>query len=287
MTGRNIFRKKQEGNVSCSASEGLGVYACIRSYLYQNWSSLATVRDQVDSYLALSKVLDILAWVRKGKQDVNDLSAGVRAYVTAHQKSYQTEHWVPKFHYLQHIPGMIARQGVIAACFAHERKHRIAKRYAENMRSVGPGFELSVLKDVLHVNLRDLKDKEMDQLHVGLVRPVVASAQVAGLLQSAVQDEGPVFYAKQAHYAMGCLCSVDDFVYLESERSKFLGKVLFFAAVGRSDLVMVSLWDAKGDNLFEQSKREAIFDLGSVQDCVIHKVVSQRRIYAVPNSMWL
>lgn len=287
MTGRNIFRKKQEGNVSCSASEGLGVYACIRAFLYQKWSTLGPVRAQADSYVALCNLLDTLAWVRRSKKEASALATCVHAYVTAHRMAYQSELWVPKYHYLQHIPTMIMSHGVVVACFVHERKHRVAKRYAENVRKVGVTFEESVLKDILHVNMRDLGDREMDQLHIGLVRPVVAHPRLAGLMQSAMEDEGPVFYAKQAHYAMGCLGSVDDFVFLESEGGKFLGKVLFFVSVGVLNLVCVSLWDAKGDNMFEQSEREAIFDLLCIQDCVIHKVVTRRRVYAVPNSMWL
>ena len=65
-TGRNIFRKKQQDVISCSASEGLGAYTVIRAFLAVNLASLSKVTLEVQSYLALAQVLDALLALRKG-----------------------------------------------------------------------------------------------------------------------------------------------------------------------------------------------------------------------------
>lgn len=288
VTGRNIFRKKQEGNVSCSASEGLGVYSPIRAYLMDNMDTLNTAMLQVASYMAVAKVLDDFGGVRRGKCTVADLTNSIHRYVKAHQAAYKTEHWIPKFHYLQHIPKMIQHQGVVAACFVHERKHRVAKRYAENMRNVANDFDRSILKDVLDANLRDLCAQSFDQLHIGLLTPVPANATLAALLRASLQVDGEAFYSKQAHYAFGAVSSVDDFVILQHDGSSALGQIMFHASVvPHVNLVCVTIWDAKGSNQFEKSNVDRFFDLACIQDCVIYQRLSPSRIKAVPNTLWI
>ena len=288
-TGKHIFRKKHKGNLKCSASEGLGVYSCIRAFLTENNDSLGSVWKEVASYSALCSVLDVMNGVRMGKKHPNDLSYSINVYVKAHQRAYSTDLWVPKYHYLQHIPEMILAHGVVVGCFVHERKHRVAKRYAENMRNVGDGFDLSILKDVLHANLHDLSDKDIGQLHIGLVQPIRAPMRLQLLLQTALQLHGnDVFYSRQAHYAMGSLSSVDDFVVLHTDSGYVVGQVLFFASVGlQVDLVCVSIWGSRGANHFENSDQECFFDLTCIDDCMIYRRLSPTRIVAVANSLWL
>ena len=184
---------------------------------------------------------------------------------------------------------MILAHKVVVGCFVHERKHRVAKRFAENMRQVCDGFDLSILKDVLHANLHDLSEKDIDQLHIGLVQPIRAPMRLQLLLQTSLELHGnDVFYSRRAHYAMGSLSSVDDFVVLHTDSGHVVGQVLFFASVGlQVDLVCVSLWGAKGANHFEKSNQECFFDLTCIDDCVTYRLISPTRIIVVANSLWL
>ena len=183
---------------------------------------------------------------------------------------------------------MILAHGVVVGCFVHERKHRVAKRFAENMRQVCDGFDLSILKDVLHANLHDLSEKNIDQLHIGLVQPIPAPMRLQLLLQTALQFHGDVFYSRQAHYTMGSSSSVDDFVVLRTDSGNVVGQVLFFASLGlQVDLVCVSLWGAQGANHFEKSTQECFFNLTCIDDCLTYRRISPTRIIAVANSLWL
>lgn len=284
--GKNIFRKKHEGRISCSASEALSCYTCLRAWLIINIKDLTHVRKEVDSYMALAAVLDVLIGLRKNKQHPRDLSKAIGIYVNLHKRAYGSTLWVPKYHYLQHLPEMIERQKCTVGCFVHERKHRIAKRYAENLRHVNDSFEESVMKDVLYINVHDLSDKTIDQLHIGLIQPTLASRTLSQLLQNLLSLAGDVFQARQAHYDMGCLAAVNDFVLLHSDSLQIVGQIHFFAALGSVNLVCVSIWEPKGQNQFELSKQEGLFDLHCIQDCIIYKRLTQTRIFAVPNSLW-
>lgn len=285
-SGKNIFKKKHEGRISCSASEALSCYTCLRAWLIINIKDLTHIRKEVDSYMALAGVLDVLIGLRKDKQHPRDLSRAIGIYVNLHKKAYGSTLWVPKFHYLQHLPEMIEQQKCIVGCFVHERKHRIAKRYAENLRNVNDAFEESVIKDVLYINVHDLSDKTIDQLHIGLIQPTPASPTLSKILRDLYRVRGDVFQARQAHYQMGCLAAVDDFVLLEAANDQIVGQVHFFAALGSVNLVCISIWKSKGQNQFEKCKEDGLFDLETIQDCIIYKPLTQTRIFAVPNSLW-
>ena len=187
-TGRNIFRKKQQDVISCSASEGLGAYTVIRAFLAVNLASLSKITLEVQSYFALAKVLDALLALRKGTTSTVTLQR--HSICEGHRRAWGSTLWVPKHHYLMRLPEMYTAQKVVAGCFIHERKHRVAKKFSENLRHVNDAFEVSILKEVLHVNLTDLQEKDIDQLHVGLVKPVVAVGALTALLQSLLGIDG-------------------------------------------------------------------------------------------------
>ena len=285
-TGQNVFRKKQEGNLKCSASECLGIYNPIRHFLISKMDMLGHCKSQVVSYLFLCECIDVLLAVRNNALGPNDLATAVSRYVKAHQTAHGTSLWVPKFHYLQHLDKMIANHKVVLGCFVHERKHRIAKKYAENIRRVDDGFETSILKDVVVINIRDLDDKEFDQLHIGLVEPVVANEKVSQLLR-AIFGIGQVLQSRRAHFAMGSLCCVNDFVILNHpEGQRPVGQVAFFVSVGSLDLACVTMWEAQGQNLFQKTTKDCFVDLECIQECLTYKRVSPIQISVLPNSLW-
>ena len=145
---------------------------------------------------------------------------------------------------------MISHHEVVVGCSVHERKHRVAKKFAENIRGVGENFESSILKEVLYMNVQDLRDKDFDQLHVGLVQPIPANPRLTWLLQSAMGLHGMVMCARRAHYELGCICAVDDFAIFPSEEGILVRKVCFFASINHMNLACVQIWDAKGGNEF-------------------------------------
>ena len=58
------------------------------------------------------------------------LADAMARHYAAHVAAYGHTLFVPKFHYMLHIPTQLATFGFLIACFAHERKHKIVKRWA-------------------------------------------------------------------------------------------------------------------------------------------------------------
>lgn len=179
----------------------------------------------------------------------------------AHRRAWGSSLWGPKHHYLMHLPEMYNLQGVVCGCFIHERKHRVAKRFSENLRNVNEAFEVSILKEVLHVNLTDLQKKEIDKLHVGLVKAVVTTGPLVGLLQSVFGIKGPIYHAKQAHYCVGALGTAIDFVLLDLDGIQRVGEVMFFAEANEVPVACVNLWAGQGSNVFVKTEENVVCDL--------------------------
>ena len=97
---------------------------------------------------------------------------------------------------------------------------------------------------------------------------------------------GMVMCARRAHYELGCICAVDDFVIFPSEEGILVRKVCFFASINHMNLACAQIWDAKGGNEFEKTDRDILLDLEGIEDCLTYKELSPIRILAVPSSLW-
>ena len=51
-------------------------------------------------------------------------------HYAAHVVAYGYALFVPKHHFMLHLPRQLARFSFLIACFVHERKHKVAKRWA-------------------------------------------------------------------------------------------------------------------------------------------------------------
>lgn len=123
------------------AGDALAAYSVIRLFLLP-YPRLAEVK----SYVALAEVMDTLEACKRDQRLPQDLHAAIQKFCKLHQRVYGARLWVPNHHYMQRLPQMYAQHKKIVGCYVHERKHRVAKRFSENMRRVGEYFDISVLK---------------------------------------------------------------------------------------------------------------------------------------------
>ena len=75
-------------------------------------------------------VMDLLLQANTGCISPAMLADAMAKHYAAHVIAYGYALFVPKHHFMLHIPRQLAMFAFLIACFVHERKHKIAKRWA-------------------------------------------------------------------------------------------------------------------------------------------------------------
>jgi hypothetical protein len=137
-------KNKEAKKFKCQASEGLSLYAIIGIFL-------ALLGDrckaEVAAYLALCDVIDCFLYVTRGSITPQHMLTCVHLFLRKFCDAFGEEKMTPKFHWLLHFPFYLMRHGTLIACYVHERKHRMLKRYCNDIRNTAV-FEHSVLAEV-------------------------------------------------------------------------------------------------------------------------------------------
>ena len=129
----------------CQASEGLSLYAVLAVIL----GCFTECPHEFMVYLLLCDLIDCFVAVsRGGSVDPSLLKDRVHAFLQAFCSVYGYEFMTPKFHWLLHFPKHLEEFKMLIACFVHERKHKMVKRYANDVLNTTV-FEFSVLSEVL------------------------------------------------------------------------------------------------------------------------------------------
>jgi len=127
----------------CSASEGLSLYM-ILAVFFKVYGAICAAERR--AYNALCDVIDLLSSVARGKIQPQQLQDAVELFLDAYSIAFGDDHMTPKFHWLLHFPKSLRDVGTLVACFVHERKHRMLKRYCNDIRNTTV-FEHSVLAE--------------------------------------------------------------------------------------------------------------------------------------------
>ena len=85
---------------------------------------------QVTSLLRCIDVMDLLVRVHTGRVTPAMLADAMAIHCAAHVVAYGYILFVPKHHYMLHIPAQLAKFKMLVQCFVHERKHKIVNRWA-------------------------------------------------------------------------------------------------------------------------------------------------------------
>eukprot|EP00435_Cladocopium_sp_Y103_P027822 s3514_g6.t2 len=161
-TGIKALEKHKDGHLSCSAAEGLSLYAPVRCFLQTKvpQSTVGSAASKaVRSYFCLAAVLDLLVKTRKGAV-APELQQCIEAHMTAGLDAYKAKNMQPKSHYSLHLPVILARDGVLASCWAHERKHRCLKRHGNNSTNANKklSWEKGVIEEVVLSQYLELQE---------------------------------------------------------------------------------------------------------------------------------
>ena len=113
-----------------SASEFMSVGPAIRKWLEDVIKPTGLCPAHVESMLRCIDVLELLSRVHTGLVTSEMLAKGLATHYAAHVVAYGFTLFVPKHHYMLHIPRQLAKFTMLIMCYVHERKHKVLKRWA-------------------------------------------------------------------------------------------------------------------------------------------------------------
>ena len=138
-------RKKnnEAGKFKCQASEGLSLYGVIAVFLKVYGTRCASA---VRAYKSLCDVIDCFYYASRGGVSPDQMQRCVHRFLDRYCEAFGADHMTPKFHWLLHFPFYLRHFGTLVSCYVHERKHRMLKRYCNDIRNTTV-FEHSVLAE--------------------------------------------------------------------------------------------------------------------------------------------
>ena len=291
VTGQSVFEKECGGDVSCSCSEALSLFSVIRIILLE-WHRngvLESCQSELKSYLALSRVLDLLQGTKRETTRASTLESSILTHLEAYLAAYGASSFKPKHHYATHLGRMLSHHKMLISCFTHERKHREVKRYANNLQNTSGAFEASILRDCILRHVEDLQADRAEEATthvVGLKSPITPSLPVAAVIQNALGVKTPVQVSQSAAFFPGALAYSDDVALFRDGLAFILGKILFFARSPEKDWVCFKQWLKCGSNRFRESSDPAdILPLEAIQDVCVYKMESGQMLVA-PSTLW-
>jgi len=165
LSGKAAFKGNRAKNSAaarifkCTASEGLSIIYVMAQYVRAGvaLSADAVTRSHALCFLLLFNIVCLIESSSRKYVDPNVLAASVDAYLELYLKLYGDSSMIKTFHWLHHFAIALRRWGKLPSCFSLERKHRIPKRYANNIRNTHSTFDSSCSREVTCYHLSRLR----------------------------------------------------------------------------------------------------------------------------------
>lgn len=176
---RDKHRKVQ--HIKCQASDLLSIVPILAHFT--RTVLLMSADDDGEkvcqAFLALALVCELIADTARVAVAPERLLGAVHRFLDLFVQAWGYEWLSPKFHWMLHYAEALMLNGRLFNCFCLERKHRLAKRYAEAVQNLNKNSAKNVLKEILCHQLGRCKQPETFFFDVGLIggRPAPKAAR--------------------------------------------------------------------------------------------------------------
>ena len=157
----------------------------------------------------------------------------------AHVLAYGYTLFVPKHHYMLHIPGQLAKFAMLIMCYVHERKHKVLKRWAVPLCPKKHNNR-SLIEECTLAHIEALQDP--------LLKPcLLEKVQACPKVVAALKDKG---FASAEQALTGRTARVqgrsirigDVVLFSDGGEYTLVGEIYWFALVGSEFVVCLSSW---------------------------------------------
>ena len=237
----------EAGTFKASASESLAVYPIVARFIVNTLVKENVCERETRSFLALCDVLDNLLSVSRCRATPADLRRVITVHTDAFIAAYGGDALTPKHHYALHLPLQFEAHGTLIACFTHERKHRMVKRFAGHINSRQHGFERSAMAEVTAQHLYDLAQQNVfhaDGAFFEAVKP--ATKQLRDFMRSMYPAAIDIVTADVADGRFGAVYRGDVACLLFANGAMSVADVWCHVIIDGEQLSCVSVWPIVG-----------------------------------------
>ena len=240
-------RKAQ--HIKCQASDMLSLIGVLASFAQTVLLVVGRCNESCmkacAAFLALVDVCELIAATHRMDVSPARLLGSIHRFLELFVASWGFEWLTPKCHWMLHYAESLARNGKLFNCFVLERKHRVPKRYAEDIKNISRNASTSILSEVLCHNLASLKRPVFD-FSIGLVGGRPASKATRKLIWRVLELEDRndvVMISNVSRISALESCQRYDVVLLRDGHDSIrAGKVALHFAAGGLQLSLVHLW---------------------------------------------
>ena len=196
-------------------------------------------RFECRALISLADIVELIVTSAHGCVERVDLRRAVDNFLSACEDCHWEQYMHPKFHWLVHI----AMYAMLLACFVHERKHRMIKRYQNDVRNT-IAFDKSVIAEVLCQQFAELSRASSFKLDVGVIGPRAAPKKLANFIREEL--DVPIGVAittgAQGRVSRFEVCSRGDVVLFLSNDAVMIGELYLHAECAGEPISIISTW---------------------------------------------
>ena len=139
----------------CTASDAISMYGIIAIYVTNVFLRAGYCVHECTAYVLLADLLDLLVASPHGTVTSDMLRTTGDNFLRACVNAGWRERLIPKFHWIIHLAIELKHFGLLLTCWVHERKHKMVKRYSDQVRNTKT-YEKSVLSEVICHHIAEL-----------------------------------------------------------------------------------------------------------------------------------
>ena len=233
----------------------VGRLASLKQALNANAGTAAEVRQHVQCFLQLSSVIELIRRSSRGTVLPAQLTAAIGLYLHAFRQLYGDGVMIIKFHYTLHLPMYLQKYGMLPNCFVHERKHKLPKRFANEVNNTKWNWDASVMREVTSFRLCHLDGIGAKDVSIMDARPCKKHLQTLLQQEFNVPDGCvDVIFAtgREARFNRWEKCSKGDLCMVSRGDGMVIGRCGFHASVffeGHLDIVSsFTAWDIESQS---------------------------------------
>ena len=235
---------RKAGVFKCQASDALSMYPLLAYFVLTQFRKATVAVHACDAFLSLCDVIDLFTSAARRVVTPRMMRGRVNIFLQAFVAAFGAESLIPKCHWLLHFAKHLERWGMLLSCFVTERKHKMLKRYANQVENT-IRFEHSVMSEVVCHQLAKLSDPDLYNFDIGLINPQLAPRALAEMLMAEFVGACPadIKTASTSRISRFAVCGKKD-VVLYTNNTSFCaaGEVWAHVCVLGVNMTIVTEW---------------------------------------------